>query len=454
MKFFIYLCLNAALCSAAQPVTFTENVAPILFRNCVQCHRPGEAAPMSLMTYKEARPWAAAIREAVQARKMPPWHSDPHFGKFSNDPRLSDAEIATLAQWAVTGAKEGDPAKLPAAPQFAEGWRIGTPDAVVSIPQPVRMHPKERDRYLNFRVPTDFGEDKWITGVELRPGNRRMVHHAHVYLFANRKSNAAEKSANPGIPNTIKQGDVLVINPQLPVRDDGCSLPNGGEWPGKEIGEEGATLGTYLPGREPDIYGHGLARRIPAGSVLQFQIHYNADFLTDDASDLTSVGFVFAKEPPRQPSHRLNIGNKLFLIPAGDANHEVRTCFNFQRDVNLTSITGHMHLRGKDMRFDAVRPDGRQETLLFINHYDFNWQTEYKFAQPISLERGTRMIVTAHFDNSANNAVNPDPTRTIRWGEPSDAEMMDSYFEFVVPGERIESDLKPLSQRKSTNDTP
>lgn len=436
MKIFVFLLASAAA-YAEQPVTFTEHVAPILYKNCVQCHRAGEPAPMTLLTYKEARPWAAAIRESVQSRKMPPWHADPHIGEFANDPRLSDKDIATLAKWATTGAKEGDPAKIPAAPRFAEGWGIGTPDAVVRIPAPVHMKPSERDRYLYFQVPTNFGEDKWVTAVELRPGNRRMVHHAHVFLFANKKSNPAEKAANPGVPNTIKQGDVLLINPALPVADDGCRLPNGGEWPGKEIGEDGATLGTYLPGRDPDIYGAGLARKVPAGAVLQFQIHYNADFLKEEGSDLTSVGFTFAKEPPRQQSHRLNIGNKLFLIPAGDNNHEVRTCFNFERDVRLTSITGHMHLRGKDMRFDAVHPDGRRETLLVISPYVFNWQSEYKFAKPLVIEKGVRMEVTAHFDNSANNGANPDPRKVIRWGEPSDAEMMDSYFEFTVPEERL-----------------
>ena len=295
------------IAASGAPVTFAEHVAPILYRNCVQCHRAGEPAPMSLTTYKEARPWAAAIRESVQSRKMPPWHADAHYGTFANDPRLSEHDIATLTQWAATGAKEGDPARLPAAPQYTDGWQIGKPDAIVKIPQPVKMQPKERDRYLYFYVPTNFGEDKWVTKVELRPGNHRMVHHAHVYLYANHKVNPAETLAKPGVPNTIKQGDVLVINPEMPVLDDGCESSNGGGWPGKAITEDGATLGTYLPGREPDVYGNGLARKIPAGSMLQFQIHYNADFLKDDALDQTSVGFVFAKEPPRQQSHRLNV---------------------------------------------------------------------------------------------------------------------------------------------------
>jgi hypothetical protein len=286
------------------------------------------------------------------------------------------------------------------------------------------------DEYVYLTVPTTFKEDVWVQAVELRPGNRTVVHHAHVYLKA--PPEPAKSKADTNEPKfTVKDGGVSHINPELPVVDDGCSQPDGGYWPGHKPGENGSMLGSYLPGKEPDVFPAGYARKIPAGATLEFQVHYHPT--KTDQVDRTSVGFVFAKQPPKQPLRRIDISNFLFQIPPGEASHQVTACYTFPKDVNLTSYTAHMHWRGKDMKFEAVSPAGERRTLLNVPHYDFNWQTEYKLARPEPVKAGTRIVITAHFDNSPNNPANPDPGKAIRWGEPSYEEMMDGWLEYTLP---------------------
>jgi len=423
-------------------VTFSHDVAPIVYQHCVACHHPNDIAPMSLLTYKEARPWARAIEQAVLTRKMPPWQADPHYGEFSNDPRLNETEIATIKQWVDTGAKEGDPREMPAIPSYPDGWRIGKPDVVIPIPKDFVVKTNGPDQYEYFNVPTNFTEDRWVQAVELRPGNRLVVHHAHVYLFNPPSTSAAKKDVKTvkkqEVAFTILDGEVHHINPAMPVVDDGCSSPDGGDWPGHRPSESGTILGSYLPGKEPDVFPAGYARKIPKGATLQFQIHYHPGSIAEDQIDRTSVGFIFAKEPPKQPLRRIDIQNMLFEIPAGDPDHRVTACYTFDKDVEFMSYTAHMHLRGKDMKFEAVHPDGRRETLFSVPNYDFNWQNEYKLKHPVPIEKGTKIIITAHFDNSVNNKDNPDPTKTIRYGEPSTEEMMGGWFEYILPD-------KPLS---------
>ena len=414
------------LAAAAAEVTFSSEVAPILYSKCVGCHHQGDIAPMSLVSYKETRPWARSIREAVRQKRMPPWHADPHYGEFSNDTRLSAPEIATLTAWVDQGAVEGDPAKLPAAPVFQEGWHAGKPDAVFAIPEPHKVTANAKDEYIYFRVPTSFTEDVWVRAVELRPGNRRVVHHAHVYLSrakTPKKQNVKQNNF------TIQDGAVQHINPAMPVLDDGCASPDGGYWPGGKPGESTTMLGSYLPGKEPDVFPEGYARKIPAGAVLEFQIHYNAR--KTDEVDRTSVGLFFSKEPPKQVLRRLDIQNFLFEIPPGAPNHKVTACYTLPKDVEMMAYTAHMHLRGKDMKFEAIRPNGERTTLLSVPRYDFNWQTVYKLKKPDLLEKGTVIYITAHFDNSANNPINPDPSKAIRYGEPSYEEMMGGWFEYI-----------------------
>ncbi len=437
----------AALFAAASPmlrggdVTFSEDVAPILYKHCANCHHANDIAPMTLLSYQEARPWAAAIREAVLTRQMPPWKADPQYGKWSNDWSLSESDIATIKAWVDQGAREGDPKRLPAAPVFSTDWKIGKPDAIIAIP-PHTLTADGPDEYEYFTVPTNFTEDKWVVAAELRPGNRKIVHHAHVFVAEPDKAKPAagkkDESADPQAAYRdwlmVHEGKLEWIRYEAPVIDDGCVVDDNSYWPGRkprdeEFGSWGM-LSSYLPGRGPDIFPEGTARRIPAGANLSFQIHYSKATKKPEV-DVTSVGLIFAKEPPRQVAKRVDLSNYFFRIPAGDPNVEVSECHTFRQDMYLTTLTPHMHLRGKDARFEVTYPDGRKETLLFVPHYNFNWQITYRMSTPKFIPKGTRLSIISHFDNSPNNPLNPDPTKVVRWGAASEMEMMDGWIEYV-----------------------
>ena len=431
------LVLTLALPAAALAgdVTFTRDVAPILYKRCVTCHHPGDIAPMSLLTYKDARPWAAAIKEAVLSRKMPPWKADPHYGKWANDPSLTPEEVRTITAW-VDGAKaEGDPKLMPAPPQFPEGWKIGKPDVVLAIPEHT-LEGKGADEHITVLVPTNFTEDTWVTAAELRPGNRRIVHHAHVFVVEKEKpaTSAAAKKKDPVGEYRqwlqIHEGTESWLRDDAPVIDDGCAVDDNAVLPGTRQGDLGSLISSYLPGRGPDVYPPGTARKIPAGASLRFQIHYSRTTGKPEV-DATSIGLIFAKEPPRQVARRIDLSNHMFRIPAGDSNHQVTECHTFQKDMYITSLTPHMHLRGKSMQIAVKYPDGREETLLNVPDYNFHWQITYRAAKPIFIPKGTRLEITAHFDNSRNNPLNPDPAKVVRWGSQSENEMMDGWVEYL-----------------------
>jgi hypothetical protein len=395
---------------------------------------------MPLITYSDARPWAAAIKEAVLTRKMPPWKADAHYGKWSNDASLTDTEIATIKNWVDGGKLEGDPRFLPPAPHFEEGWKIGRPGTVVSIPQQ-KLEASGPDQYVYITVPTNFTEDKWVIAAELRPGNRRVVHHAHVFVVdpvAETAKTAKPATAAAAIDPAeayarslmVHEGSLEWIKPDAPVVNDGCAVDDNGLLPGRKSHDLGNLLASYLPGREPDVYPPGTARLVKAGSSLNFQIHYSRT--TGKAElDETSVGFIFAEQPPKKIARRIDLSNQLFRIPAEASEQEVSECHTFEKDVYVTSLTPHMHLRGKAMQIIATFPEGRQETLLAVPHYDFNWQITYRTARPIFLPKGTRIAVVGHFDNSPNNPMNPDPAKAVRWGAASETEMMDGWIEYV-----------------------
>jgi cytochrome c553 len=433
-------------------VSFTADVAPILYKHCAGCHHPNDIAPMSLLTYQESRPWAAAIREAVLTKQMPPWKADARYGKWSNDWSLSDKDIATIQAWVDRGSKEGDPKLLPPAPMFSTDWKIGKPDVILSI-QPHTLTATGPDEYEHFTVPTNFTEDKWVVAAELRPSNRKIVHHAHVLVEP-----GSDKSAKKEAPNdaqaeyaqwlVVNEGKLSWIRPDAPVIDDCCVVDDNAYWPGKkprdaEFGNWGM-LSSYLPGREPDVFPEGTARKIPAGSNLSFQIHYSKATKKPE-TDITGVGLIFAKEPPKQTAKRVDLSNYLFRIPPGDPNVEVSECHTFKQDMYVTSLTPHMHLRGKDARFEVTYPDGRKETLLSVPHYNFNWQITYRMSEPKFIPKGTRLAIVSHFDNSPNNPLNPDPAQVVRWGGASEMEMMDGWIEYVdaLPG----PEKPPVSQR-------
>ena len=435
--------LPFAAAAPASEVTFSRDVAPILYKNCISCHHPNDIAPMSLITYQEVKPWASAIKEAVLTKKMPPWKADPQYGKWSNDASLTEVEIATIKAWVETGKAEGDPKAMPKPPLFADGWKIGKPDVVVSIPRQT-IEGSGPDQYVYLKVPTNFTEDRWVVAAELKPGNRKIVHHAHVFVVEPEKQTATAK--NESTPPTeyakwlmVHEGSLDWIRPDAPVIDNGCSVDDNGLLPGRKSNDLGNLIGSYLPGREADVYPEGTARLVPAGAQLNFQIHYSRTTGKTEF-DESSVGLIFAKEPPRQIARRIDLSNQMFRIPAGDPNHEVSECHTFNKDIYITSLTPHMHLRGKAMQMVATYPDGRLETLLSVPHYDFNWQITYRVEKPLFLPKRTRIAIIAHFDNSPNNPVNPDPSKPVRWGAASETEMMDGWIEYVdaVPAKGTE----------------
>ena len=415
-------------------VTFNRDVAPILFKNCVVCHRPNDMAPMSLMTYTDARMWARPVREAVVQRKMPPWHADPKVGDFSNDPRLTDEEIATIDAWVRSGTKEGDAKDLPPAPVFPVGWHI-KPDVVLTIPE-FTVKGGSMDDYEYIYVPTNFTEDRWVQAAEVMPGDRRVVHHATVSVIAADKVAKKEEEntkSDAGVDKYhYRTGRVLHLRQDAPVVDDGCSSPEGGGVPGETSGYLNIVPGIYLPGHLAETRPPGYALRIPAGSYLQFQVHYS-NHTGEDVKDRTSIGLVFAKEPVKHEIAQYEIWNNLFLIPANDDNHRVTSCYTLPKDVTAVAYTAHMHFRGKSMTTEAIYPDGRHEVILNVPHYDFRWQEIYFLKHQFLLPKGTKLVTTAYFDNSLNNPQNPDSSKAIRWGEPSDEEMMGFWLQFADP---------------------
>jgi hypothetical protein len=425
--------LISAQTSSPNELTFSRDVAPILYRHCVGCHHPDDIAPMSLLTYQEVRPWAAAIRDAVLTRKMPPWKADSRYGQWSNDSRLSDSELAILRAWTEGPKLAGDPRDMPPPPQFNGGWKIGKPDVVLSIPEH-RLTASGPDEYAYVNVPTNFTEDRWVVAAELRPGNRKIVHHAHVFVKeeSDPKAAATTKDVVAQYDDwlVVHEGTLEYLRPDAPVIDNGCARDDNGLLPGSKIANLGNLMCSYLPGRDAEVFPAGTARKIPKGAILNFQIHYSRATHKDE-TDITSVGFIFAKEPPRQVLHMTSITSQMFLIPPGIPNQEVTECHTFDQDMLITSFTPHMHLRGKSMRYVAHLPDGQEKTLLYVPAYNFNWQFTYLARNPVFLPKGTRIEVIATFDNSPNNPLNPDPSKPVRWGAASENEMMDGWMEYT-----------------------
>ena len=432
--------------SGKNEVTFSKDVARIFYQHCAECHRPNDMAPFSVLTYKEVLPWAESIREKVRAREMPPWHADSRYGEFLNDRRLSPEDIETIATWVAQGAKEGNPEDLPPAPTFVRGWKMGKPDYVLAMSEPYTVEAHAPDSYVYVTFPTTFKEDRWVQAAEILPGNGTIVHHVIAHVLAPETRSSGKKRENAEFPQAdsapaifYKQGSLSRVKMDAPVIDDGAIAPNGGSVFDRRTGDGGAgysmLLASYAPGKGPDIYPPGTAKLIPAGSTIVLQIHYSSfhGSIETPQQDRTIVGLIFAKEPPERRAVTFTVPNHFFKIPPGAANHKVTAAYTFDRDVQLISYMPHMHLRGKDMKYEVVFPDGRRQTLLWVPKFEFNWQTVYRLKNPMMIPKGTRIIVTAHFDNSAKNQHNPDPTKAVRWGDPSYDEMMIGWIEYVVP---------------------
>ncbi len=382
---FVLLCGASQLAAAAEATpTFAKDVAPILYKNCVECHRPTMVAPMSLVTYQDARPYAKVMKQRVVARQMPPWNADPAIGHFKNDPRLTDQEVDTIARWADNGAPKGDDNDMPKMPVFAEGWTIGKPDAVFAMAEPFRIPANGAVEYQYIRIPVNLDEDRWIQAIEIKPGARAQVHHVIAYM---------QPSGEP-------------------ISDSGVLGPT--------------NIGGVTPNKPGMVFPDGVARLLRGKHDIILQIHYTTN--GKEAVDRTEVGLIFAKQPPAKVAAGGLVINPRFIIPANDGNYEVRGQNVLMADTLLTAMTPHMHVRGKDMTYIAHYPDGRDETLLSVPKYDFNWQITYELSEPKVLPKGTRIEVIAHFDNSANNKFNPDPAQSVRWGDQTWEEMMIGFF--------------------------
>lgn len=406
--------------TAPSEITFYKDVLPVLQKNCQGCHRPGEAAPMSLLTYEQSRPWAKAIRKAVLTKQMPPWFADPHYGKFLNDRRLSQSDLDTLVSWADTGAKAGDPKEGPAPIDFVEGWRIGKPDMVIEMPHPFAVPASGTVDYQYIVIPTNFKEDRYVQVAEARPGNPALVH--HIIAFIRDPGSPWLKDAQPGVP-FVPKDHVRTENLTPEQRRQRVAREGGG------IG--GDLLAGYAPGVTPFVMRPGEAKLVKAGSDIVLQMHYTANGTA--GTDQSRVGLIFAKEKPTARVLTLAAATNDFAIPPGDANYEVDAKLKLQHDVTLIDLLPHMHFRGKSFEYRVTYPSGEKETLLAVPKYDFNWQLVYELAKPKVLPAGTLIECTAHFDNSPNNKYNPDPTKTVYFGEQTWEEMMIGFFEVSVP---------------------
>jgi hypothetical protein len=420
------LVLGAALFSAeanngnkAVPVTYAKDVAPILQANCVACHRAGEVAPMSLRTYKEVRPWARSIRDKVAARIMPPWLADPHYGQFANDCRLSEDQVHTIEAWVDGGAVEGDSKDLPPQRNFIDGWNIGVPDAVVTMPIKYSVPAQGVIQYKFFAVPTNFKEDRYVQLAEIRPGNRSIVHHIIV------------DSVVPTKPGEFPAGEIPMA--QLSALFRGGERSNG----------DGRLVG-WAPGEAPLTLKPGQAKLLKAGSVLIFQVHYTTNGTPGE--DQSSVGLIFARTPVEKRVITAGAIARNLVIPPGAPNYETTASFAFKEDSHIESLHPHMHFRGKDIKFTLVYPDGTSKVLLSVPRWDFGWQLTYFLTEPVAAPKGSHIDCVAHFDNSANNKFNPDPTKQVTWGEQTWDEMMIGYLDYTIDGQDLRSKSETASR--------
>ncbi len=419
----------AAMAAGKLPgeLTFHKDVLPLLQKNCQGCHRPGEAASMSLLTYKDARPWAKAMREAVLSKRMPPWFADPTVGKFSNDRSLNQADIETLVNWADSGAREGSPKDAPPPRQFVDGWIIGAPDVVFEMPKEYEVAASGTIEYTYVILPTGFTEDKWVQKAEVRPGNRAVLH--HVIAFIREPGSKWMREYATGEPFVPKRGN----------RDGGQQQGNRQQ----DDGPQGEFITGFAPGSPPEVLREGQAKLVKAGSDIVFQLHYTAN--GKPARDKTKVGFIFARQAPSKRVLTLAAATNKFVIPAGAPSHAVEGGITLHADSELISLLPHMHLRGKSMEIRAIYPTGEKEVLVWVPRYDFNWQLWYQMPEPKLLPKGTRIEATGTFDNSRNNPHNPDPTVEVRYGDQSWEEMMMGFFDVAID---VQMDARDLVRAK------
>ncbi|MDA1275901.1 MAG: redoxin domain-containing protein [Verrucomicrobia bacterium] len=371
-------------------VTYSSDIAEILQRRCQECHRPGQVAPFSLLTYEKARGWAETIHEVVLEQRMPPWHADSDFGAFSNERRLTHQERETLLAWIEQGCPEGDKSEIPPAKEFPVSWTIGTPDRIIQMPITETVPADGVVPYRYYDVDPGFTEDVWIQSAEAMPGNRKVVHHVIAYIV------------EPGKKIFTKEGEAAIL-----------------------VG--------WAPGDMPAIFPNGVARRIAAGSKLRFEVHYTPN--GKETTDRSQIGIIFAKEEPKREVHTNILWNRQIQIPPNTASHSEKASYTFPADAQILSFMPHMHWRGLRAHYSVKYPDGRKERILSVPDYDFNWQSVYRFAKPFPVSQGSTVSVVGYWDNSSDNPANPDPSRTVPWGEQTWDEMLNGWVEFVFDHE-------------------
>lgn len=397
-------CAAATAFAADAPVTFNKDVLPVLQANCQSCHRPGEVAPMSLMTYAEARPYARAIKNAVATGKMPPWFADTSVGHFKNAKVLTPEATKILTTWADGGALEGDAKDAPAPRVFSSGWNL-KPDLVITMPKAFQLPAKGTINYKYVLVKGNFEQDLWVTAGEMRPGDPEVLHHGKVWVRPP-GSHWMEKAVYNEAYERETQSDIIGRN----AENDGNDI-----------------LGKFNPGLGAQNFEiEGSAKFIPKGSDLVFELHYTTNGKNPTA-DASKLGLVLAKNPP-QRRYFFHAGPTAMnlAIPPRDGNAEVVSELSVMEDMKLVYAQPHMHLRGKDFELRLIYPTGETETVL-KGKWNFEWQMGYEMAKPIVMPKGTRLVAISHFDNSANNRFNPDPASKVVWG-PQNWDEMSNVF--------------------------
>lgn len=400
--------------TAALPATFTEHVAPIVFRSCAHCHRPGEVAPFSLLTWADCRKRGRNLLAVVEDRFMPPWHPEPGYGAFRNNPRLHDADIATLRAWVDGGMPEGPRDKLPKLPEFSDGWQLGTPDLVVRTLGAFEVPASGRDLYRNFAIPLGLPEDKWVTAIEVRPSARSVLHHVLIFVDEEREGQALDgKDGRPGF--------------------SGMRL------------RRAPMLGGWAVGGMPEHLPDGLAMKLPKGSDLVLQSHLHPSGKKE--KEQTTIGLYFAKEAPKRTLVTIQLPPFFGItagldIPPGDADYRLTDSFELPCDVLAITVGGHAHQLCTSMTMYAENKDGSTTPLLRIPHWDFDWQNRYTFQEAVRLPKGAVIRSELVYDNSKDNPNNPNqPPRRVRWGRETEDEM-GSISLLVVPAD--EKDLETL----------
>ena len=416
--------------------TFATDVAPIFYKNCTTCHRPGGMGPFTLLEYDTAKTKLDEMYDAVKGGVMPPWHAEGAHGVFRNDRRLTDTEKETILRWISTGAKPGDLKKLPPKPEYTTTWTLGTPDAVVSMPDEFTIPASGKIEYQYFEVPTNFTEDKWVQSIEIMPGARPVVHHVLVFARVPAPANAAPAAAPTPPPaagaTPAPRPTPLFIRPREqalppdPPRADSLHAPP------RQIG---TLIGTETPGNVAMEFPKGTALRIRAGTILTFQMHYTAS--GHQMNDRTSVGFHFAKEMPDEEIFASQFLNGSLNLPAGAKDVAVPAELGIGQPVRIWGMMPHTHLRGTRWKYTLEKPDSTSEVILDVPHYDFNWQTYYMFAKPLEVAPGSKIKSVAWYDNSASNKHNPDPTINVKWGDQTWEEMQYTGFLYSVPSRRL-----------------